>query len=104
MSRLIGILLVVLSGLGCTHAVHINHTSDFHTTKPLAEYRQVETRTEQQVILGMVGQTDYANDAYQGLMKQCESGSVTGIQTRFSTSHNFMSWKNVVEMKGYCSE
>jgi hypothetical protein len=37
-------------------------------------------------------------------MNQCESGSVTGIQTRFSTSHNFMSWKNVVEMKGYCSE
>ncbi len=104
MSRFIGILLVTLCGLGCTHAVHINHTSDFQTTKPLAEYRHIETRSEQQVILGMVGQTDYANEAYRQLMNQCEGGMVTGIQTRYSTSHNFMSWKNVVEMKGYCSE
>jgi len=104
MNRVLVPIVLAAMSVGCTHAVHINHTSDFHTTKPLAEYRQVETRTEQQVILGMVGQTDYANDAYQGLMNQCEGGEVTGIQTRFSTSHNFMSWKNVVEMKGYCSE
>ena len=104
MSLFIGIILVILSALGCTHAVHINHTSDFQTTRPLAEYRQIETRTEQQVILGMVGQTDYADEAYHQLMSQCEDGMVTGIQTRFSTSHNFMSWTNVVEMKGYCSE
>jgi hypothetical protein len=29
---------------------------------------------------------------------------VTGIQTRYSTSHGFLSWTNVVEMKGYCSK
>lgn len=102
MIRLLAILLV--ASFGCVHSVHINHTSDFNTTKPLAEYRQIATRSEQLVILGLVGQTDYADEAYRRLMNQCENGMVTGIQTRYSTSHNFLSWKNVVEMKGYCSQ
>ena len=104
MSRTRWPILVAFAALGCTHSVHVNHTSDFQTTRPLSEYRVIETRTEQQVIMGIAGQTDYANDAYLGLMNQCEGGRVMGIQTRFSTSHNLLSWKNVVEMKGYCSE
>jgi len=100
----LGSALIALTSFGCTHAVHLNHTSDFRTTKHLSEYRRIETRSEQVVILGIVGQTDYADDAYRRLMNQCEGGHVTGIQTRYSTSHNFLSWKNVVEMKGYCSQ
>jgi len=97
-------IVALMSGLGCTHAVHVNHTSDFVITKPLAEHRQIEANAEQQVILGIKGQTDFANDAYRRLMNQCEGGIVTGIQTRYSTSHSFMSWTNEVHMWGYCSE
>jgi len=104
MRRTLCLLLGMVGTAGCTHAVHINHTSNFQVTKPLSEYRVIEARAEQQVILGMTGQTDYANDAYRRLMNQCEGGVVMGIQTRFSTSHNFLSWQNVVEMRGYCSE
>lgn len=95
---------VLLATAGCTHAVHVNHTSDFRTTKPLSEYREVRSSAEQTVILGIIGQTNYADEAYEELMRQCQMGSVTGIQTRLSTSHNFFHWRNEVKMKGYCSE
>ena len=89
--------------VGCTHSVHVNHTSDFQTTKPLNEYKIVEARAEQHVVMGFAGDTQYADDAYRRLMNQCEGGTVTGIQPRYSTSHNFFSWTNVVLMRGYCS-
>ncbi len=91
------------AGLGCTHAVHVNHTSDFVLTKPLADHRRIESHAEQLVVLGIVGQTDFADNAYRRLMNQCEGGIVTGIQTRYSTSHGFLSWMNEVKMWGYCS-
>ena len=95
--------LLLLISAGCTHSVHLNHTSDFVLSKPLSEHRKIETTGEQKVILGVVTQTDYVNDAYRRLMKQCENGTVTGIQTRYSTSLNFFHWTNTVYMKGYCS-
>jgi len=96
-------LLVAAGGVGCTHALHVNHISDFQTALPLSELRVIDARAEQHVVLGFVDQTDYADDAYRRLMNQCVGGEVTGIQTRYSTSHSFFSWTNVVEMKGYCS-
>ena len=96
------ILLTSLLSVGCTHAVHINHTSDFVNTKPLGECRQVAAKTEQFVFLGFVGQTDYVDAAYSELKDKCKEGVLTGIQTRYSTSHNFLSWKNEVLMRGYC--
>ena len=45
---------------------------------------------------------DYVDEAYSKLKDQCQSGVITGIQTRYSTSHNFLSWKNEVLMRGYC--
>jgi len=100
------LLFMLPTGLsiGCTYAVHQNHTSDFVLAKPLTEHRKIEARDEQQVILGMTGQTDYVDNTYRRLMNQCEGGTVTGIQTRYSTSLSFMSWTNVVHMWGYCSE
>ena len=97
------LLPMLVLGVGCTHSVHLNHTSDFVLTKPLAEHRKIESTAEQKVIFGFSGQTEYANDAFRRLMNQCESGTVTGIQTRFSTSLNFFHWTNTVYMKGYCS-
>ena len=104
MMRFLFFSLGALLYTGCTHAVHLNHTSDFVLIKPLSEYRTIEASDEQLVILGITGQTDYANNAYRRLMNQCEGGVVTGIQTRYSTSHNFLSWTNRVVMWGYCSE
>jgi hypothetical protein len=36
--------------------------------------------------------------------RKCWVIEVTGIQTRYSTSHGVLSWKNEVIMTGYCSK
>jgi hypothetical protein len=97
----------VLAAVGmsaCTHSVHINHTSDYRLTQPISDYRRVQAKAEQRVFFGLVTQTDYVNAAYADLEKTCPGGEVTGIQTRYSTSHGVLSWKNEVIMEGYCSK
>ena len=103
MKRTFQAAVIALISVGCTHSVHVNHTSDYQLSKPLSEYRRIEARAEQKVIL-MPTSAIYASEAYKDLMEQCEGGVVTGIQTRYSTSHGFLSWTNVLEMKGYCSQ
>jgi hypothetical protein len=98
-----GLVLVALLA-GCTHSVHINHTSDYRLIQPLRDYRRVQARADQTVFMGFVTQTEYVNAAYVALEKTCPGGEVTGIQTRYSTSHGVLSWKNEVIMTGYCSK
>ena len=99
----LGVVLVTLLA-GCTHSVHINHTSDYRLSQPLKDYRRVQARADQTVFMGFVTQTEYVNEAYAALEKTCPGGEVTGIQTRYSTSHGVLSWKNEVIMTGYCSK
>ncbi|MAY81812.1 MAG: hypothetical protein CL930_13665 [Deltaproteobacteria bacterium] len=103
MKWLYPMVLIAVGAVGCTHAIHVNHTSDYQISKPLSEYRRIESRAEQSVFL-FTKTADYASVAYKDLMAQCEGGVVTGIQTRYSTSHDFLSYRNVVQMKAYCSE
>jgi hypothetical protein len=103
MKRWYQTVLIAVGTAGCTHAIHVNHTSDYQLSKPLSEYRRINSRAEQSVIV-FTKTADYASVAYTDLMAQCEGGVVTGIQTRYSTSHNFLSYRNVVQMKAYCSE
>jgi len=102
--RWVCVVIAALGLHGCTHSVHINHTSDYRLTKPLSDHRVVEAQGEQTVILGFVKTTDYVDGAFDSLKSACPDGTLTGIQTRYSTSHNFLSWKNIIELKGYCSQ
>ena len=105
MGRSGALVLGLVVGLaGCTHALHMNRTSDFEVTQPLTGYRVIESSAQQSVILYFVGNTDYADRAFEGLIKKCPRGQVTGIQTRYSTSHGFLSWTNHIKMEGYCSD
>jgi|MDSW01.2.fsa_nt_gb hypothetical protein len=97
-------LLLVFAASGCTYALHQNHTSDYKSDASLSDYRLVEARFEQFVVMGFVSETNYADDAFAELQRQCPDGIVTGIQTRHSTSHGFFSWKNVILMQGYCTQ
>ena len=96
------IVAFVLSG--CTHALHVNHTSDYVMDKPIAQYRVVKSRASQESFLGMVGNTDYVDQAFEKLKKTCPDGSVTGIQTRYSTRLSFLSWTHEIQMTGHCSQ
>jgi len=100
----VGLTAAALALAGCTHSVHVNHTSDYRLTKPLADYEVVEARGEQEVVMGFATNTTYVDEAFAKLQSECPKGHVTGIQTRYSTSHSFLKWTNVIVMKGYCSE
>ena len=93
-------LLVLLSG--CAHSIHLVHTSDFVPGAPIESGEMVEARTEQFVILGFTGQTNYVDQAYEKLMAACPSGAITGITTQISTSLGFFSWTNKAVMQGLC--
>ncbi len=100
MVRLALLSLFLLAG--CTHSVHLVHMSDFSTHKKLSAGKWISSETSQTVILGLVGQTDYVNEARGKLIKQCPNGSIQGITTRYSTSHSFLSWENKIYMQGLC--
>jgi hypothetical protein len=95
-------LLALVLLAGCAHAVHEVHTSDFTPGAQITSGRIVKAAKEQFVVMGIVGQTDYVNEAYEALMDQCKSGSITGITTQYSTSLGFFSWTHKILMQGLC--
>ena len=95
-------LLLLLALSGCTHSIHLVHTSGFSPYSDKESGKPVSSRSEQFVILSLVGNTDYVEEAYQNLIKQCPKGSIKGITTQYSTSHGFFSWTNKIFMQGTC--
>ena len=96
-------LILVISFCGCTHSLHVHHVSDFAPTyKSYASGKLVTAKSEQHVVMGWVGQTDYVNQAYDDLISKCPGGHIQGVSTRFSTSHGFFSWTNKIQMEGLC--
>ena len=88
---------------GCTHSLHLAHVSDFSPSyKAYQKGTLVKATGEQFTVMGMVGNTDYVEMAYQQLQSQCPRGSIQGITTLFSTSHGFFSWTNYVDLQGLC--
>jgi len=93
---------LLLLSVGCAHSIHEVHTSDFLPSSEMAKGRMIKGTSEQFVILGFTGNTDYVNQAYERLMTACPTGAVTGITTQLSTSLGFFSWTNKVLMQGLC--
>ena len=87
---------------GCTHALHQYHVSDVEPYSKKSKKTRVTATGEQFVVMGFVTETDYVNTAFADLQRKCESGRITGIHTRYSTSHGFFSWTNTVRMTGIC--
>lgn len=84
------------------HSIHLHHTSDFDSKVIGKKPQRVVAQAEQSTILGFVTQTDYVNVAFDELQQKCPQGTVTGINTRYSTSHGFFSWTNKVRMDALC--
>ena len=87
---------------GCAHSIHEVHTSDFLPGVAVTSGKMVTAKSEQFVIMGITGDTDYVGDAYTKLMAACPNGAITGLTTQVSTSMNFFSWTNKVLMRGLC--
>jgi len=85
----------------CAHSVHQIHTSDFKDAVPYTQGTAIEVSASQTVILGVVGNSDYVDEAYEKLLSSCP-GRITGITTKYSTRLSFMSWENIIRMEGLC--
>lgn len=85
----------------CAYSVHQVHISDF-SFKNSNSSKFVEANTEQKVILGITTDSQYINDAYNTLQKQCPHGDIDGITTKYSTDLGFFSWTNRIKMRGIC--
>ena len=92
----------LLMQVGCMHAHHLTTMSDIHAPEDFSQGRLVESEANQVVVLGLASDTNFVVDAYRDLGLQCPDGTVTGIQSRYSTALNFMRWEHTVRMWGYC--
>lgn len=101
MKRLLFCALVAIAS-GCAHSVHQVHTSDFNPYSKIEQGDMVKSKTEQFVVLGFTGNTDYVDQAYQQLLNTCPEGVITGITTQISTDLGFFSWTNRALMQGLC--
>lgn len=100
--RALALIVLGLVASGCTHSIHMVNFSDFRPY-PRANERQVTASAEQFTILGFADGSKYVNVAYQELLNKCPQGQLTGIQTKFYTSHGFFSWTDKVSMTGVCA-
>lgn len=95
-------LVAALALNGCTYAVHLSEVDQIDPVIHSKNATRIKSEAEQFVVLGFVTQTDYVNEAYEGLMKKCPSGQITGVNTRSSTAHGFLSWHNRIKMMAWC--
>ena len=86
----------------CAHSVHLVQANSFDNTSDHKSSKIIEAKSEQFVILGLVTQTDYVDQAYRILQEKCEEGTIQGVVTQYSTSLGFFSWTNKILMKGLC--
>jgi hypothetical protein len=93
-------LLFVVSG--CTHSVHQVAMGGLDDIPSGARISRVEADTEQDVVLYITDNTDYADRAYSTLLARCPDGELRAIQMRSSTSHGFLSFTNRVKATAMC--
>ncbi len=89
---------------GCAHSVHQVYVSDSRPYQKLEAGDVVKGRSEQFVILGMTGQTNFVEEARADLIRQCPNGDLSSITTQISTSLGFFSWTNKALMQGLCTK
>ena len=99
-----GLALLLLAS-GCTYSMHEYAAAGLrrgpHCAGPRDRPSGSTPTPEQHVVLGVTDNTDYVDRAYASLLSQCP-GDIVGLNTRYSTSLGFLSFKNVVEMRALC--
>ncbi len=94
------LILLMLGFLSsCTHALHVYHVADYKASPKAG--KTIKAEGQQRVILGFVYDTNYVDAAVAQLESSC-NGNITNINTRYSTSHSFMSWVNKVKLTALC--
>ncbi len=100
LSRLVSILFFLLF-CSCTHSVHFSHMSDILPGKQKGA-RYINVEAQRNVILSFVFNNDFVEDARQKLMAACPGHEITGINTKYITSHGFASYTDKIRIRALC--
>jgi hypothetical protein len=99
------LLAIAMLACGCTYSLHEYQASGYAPAVvppgPPRQAERIHSDSEQFVVLGFAGDTDYVNEAYAKLLDQC-SGEIVGVNTRFSTKLGFLSYTNKIDMQAMC--
>ncbi|WP_232300035.1 hypothetical protein [Colwellia sp. MT41] len=72
--------------------------SNYHE---LDSYKVIEIEESQKNMLGFVFHTDYVDQAYTNLLRQCPNGTAI-INVEYLTNHGFLSWTDIIRIKAIC--
>jgi hypothetical protein len=98
-------LTSIIFNSACTHSIHQTNFSEFSPSyQPYERGHLIKARGEQFTVMGFIFDTNYVNQAYNQLQRNCPQGHIQGIVTHAMTSHGFFSWTNAVEMQALCIE
>ncbi len=89
---------------GCAHSVHQYAVGDYYAGADKAKGREIVAEAEQFVILSLAFNTDFADEAYDKLLKSCPRGDIIGVNARHSTSMSFLSYTNKLRISATCVE
>lgn len=103
-AKKMGILCILLGTIlmaGCTHSVHFSHMSDVLPGKQKGA-RFINVEAQRNVVLGFVFNNDFVEEARQSLMAACPNSEITGINTKYITSHGFASYTDKIRIRALC--
>jgi len=100
----VALLPIALGLFGCTQSVHQVAMGGLDGIPESAHARYVGAEADQHVVLYITGNTGYADRAYAALLAKCPRGELRGIETRYSTSHGFLSFTNRLRATAVCVE
>ena len=87
--------------VSCGYAMHaFNVDEQYGPVTPWAE--DLVIHTSQHVVLGIVGDTDFVDEAHRKLLSSCRDGHLFNIQTRLTTELSFFSYDNHFTLWAVC--
>ena len=103
MKKLLSVAALTLA-TGCTASVHQVAMGGLDPIPEGAKVRHIQAQADQFVFMYITDNTDYADRAFASLLSQCPHGEVRGIETRYGTTHGFLSFKNHLRATALCVE
>lgn len=100
MKTLLLLLIIVMLG-GCTSSIHMSQVDIGSNYNELDSGKLIEIEESQKNILGFVYDTNYVDQAYTNLLRQCPKGTAI-INVEYLTNHGFLSWTDKIRIKAIC--
>ena len=104
---LLALASAALSASGCAlglgKSLHEYSMLDLEDTSRRPGAKEISVEKEQYVFLSLAFDTDYADEAYRGLMSQCPRGEILNVRARYSTDLGFLAYKNRLVVSALCA-